>query len=135
MHFCCIASLLMIHRGGLSLSIIIWRNRGGGQASFCPGAQNFMTYHRVYNHPILSSFVTYHLVYNHPILSSFMTYHRVYNHPILSSFMTYHLVYSHPILASFMTYHRVNNQSNTTGATCGAGTAYPPGTPDFTPGF
>jgi hypothetical protein len=72
-----------------------------------PILSSFMTYHLVYSHPILSSFMTYHLVYSHPILSSFMTYHRVYNHPILSSFMTYHLVYNHPILSSFMTYHRV----------------------------
>jgi hypothetical protein len=31
----------MTHRGGLSLSIIIWRIGGGGQVSFCPGAQKF----------------------------------------------------------------------------------------------
>jgi len=37
-HFCCTDSLLMTHRGGLSLSIIIW-SRGGGQVSLnCPGA-------------------------------------------------------------------------------------------------
>jgi hypothetical protein len=30
----------MTHRGGLSLSIIIWRIGGGRQASFCPGAKN-----------------------------------------------------------------------------------------------
>ena len=29
------------------------------------------------------------------------------------------------VLSSFMTYHRVCNKSNTTGATCGAGTTYP----------
>ena len=40
-HFCCNDSLLMTHRGGLSLSIIIWRIGGGGQVSFCPGAQKF----------------------------------------------------------------------------------------------
>jgi len=39
----------MTHRGGLSLSIIIWRIVGG-QVSFCPGAQNTLggpdyTYH------------------------------------------------------------------------------------------
>ena len=34
-----------------------------------------------------------------------------------------------------ITYHRVCDKSNTTGATCGAGTAYPSGAPDFTPGF
>ena len=32
-HFCCTDSLLMIHRGGHSLSIIIWRI-GGGRPSF-----------------------------------------------------------------------------------------------------
>jgi len=32
-HFCCTDSLLMTHRGGLSLSVIIWRI-GGGVASF-----------------------------------------------------------------------------------------------------
>ena len=35
------------------------------------------------------------------------------------------------VLFSFFTYHRVCNQSNTTGATSGAGTAYPSGTPSF----
>jgi hypothetical protein len=29
-HFCCTDSLLMTHRGGISLSIIIWRIGGGG---------------------------------------------------------------------------------------------------------
>jgi len=33
-----------------------------------------------------------------------------------------------------MTYHRVCNKSITTDATCGAGTAYPSGTPEFIPG-
>jgi hypothetical protein len=33
-HFCCTDSLLMTHRGGLGLSIIIWRIGGGGGASF-----------------------------------------------------------------------------------------------------
>jgi hypothetical protein len=33
-HFCCNDSLLMTHRGGLSLSIIIWRIGGGGGAIF-----------------------------------------------------------------------------------------------------
>jgi hypothetical protein len=32
--FCCTDSLLKTHRGGLSLSIIIWRIGGGGQVSF-----------------------------------------------------------------------------------------------------
>ena len=32
-----------------------------------------------------------------------------------------------------MIYHRVCNYINTTGATSGAGTAYPSGTPEFTP--
>jgi uncharacterized membrane protein YbhN (UPF0104 family) len=31
------------------------------------------------------------------------------------------------VLSSFTTYHRVCNKRNTTGATCGAGTAYPSG--------
>jgi hypothetical protein len=31
----------MTHRGGLSLSIIIWRIGGGGQVFFCPGAHKF----------------------------------------------------------------------------------------------
>ena len=34
-----------------------------------------------------------------------------------------------------MTYHRVCNQINTTGVISGAGTAYPLGAPEFTPGF
>jgi hypothetical protein len=32
-----------------------------------------------------------------------------------------------PVLSSFMTYHWIDNNSITTGATCGAGTAYPSG--------
>ena len=40
-----------------------------------------------------------------------------------------------PVLSSYMIYHRVCNYINTTGATSGAGTAYPSGTPEFTPGF
>ena len=39
-----------------------------------------------------------------------------------------------PVLSSFMTYPRVCNTNNTTGTTSGAGTAYPSGTPEFTPG-
>jgi len=39
------------------------------------------------------------------------------------------------VLSSFMTYHQVCNWSNMTGATSGAGIAYPSGAPDFTPGF
>ena len=38
-------------------------------------------------------------------------------------------------LSSFMTYNRLCNKSNTMGATCGAGTAYPSGAPEFTPVF
>ena len=34
-----------------------------------------------------------------------------------------------------MTYHRVCNWSNTTVVTCGAGTAFPSGAPEFTPCF
>ena len=36
-HFCCTDSFLMTHRGGLSLSFIIWRIG----VSFFPGAQKF----------------------------------------------------------------------------------------------
>jgi hypothetical protein len=36
---------------------------------------------------------------------------------------------------SFMTYHRVCNKNNMTNAACDAGTAYPSGKPEFTPGF
>jgi len=39
------------------------------------------------------------------------------------------------VLSSFMTYHWVCNKRNTMGTTCGAGTAYPSGTSEFTPGF
>jgi hypothetical protein len=42
--FCCTDSLFMTHRGGLSLSIIIWRIGGGGQVSFCPEAQTLTIY-------------------------------------------------------------------------------------------
>ena len=46
-------------------------------------------------------------------------------------------VWSHHnlVLCSFMTYHWVHNNNNTMGATCGTGTAYPPGAPEFTTGF
>jgi hypothetical protein len=36
------------------------------------------------------------------------------------------------ILSSVMTYHPVYDKDNTTGATCGAGTPYPSGTPEYT---
>jgi len=39
----------------------------------------------------------------------------------------------HHTLSSFMTYHRVCNKSNKTGATRGAGSAYPFDAPEFTP--
>ena len=39
------------------------------------------------------------------------------------------------VLSSFMTYHRVCNKINMTGVTSVAGTAYPSGAPEFTPGF
>ena len=39
-----------------------------------------------------------------------------------------------PVLCSF-TYHWVYDQRNTTGVTCGPGTAYPAGAPAFTPNF
>jgi hypothetical protein len=35
-HLCCTDSLLMTHRGGLSLSIIIWRIGGEGPSSLLP---------------------------------------------------------------------------------------------------
>jgi len=35
-NFCCTDSLLMTHRGGLSLSIIIWRIGGGGPSFLLP---------------------------------------------------------------------------------------------------
>ena len=35
-HFCCADSVLMTHRGGLSLSIIIWRIGGGGTSFLFP---------------------------------------------------------------------------------------------------
>ena len=38
-----------------------------------------------------------------------------------------------PVPFSFMTYHRICNWSNPTGATSGAGTAYPSGAHELTP--
>jgi hypothetical protein len=40
-----------------------------------------------------------------------------------------------PVLSSFTTYYRVCNYIYTTGVTSGAGSAYPAGAPEFTPGF
>ena len=40
-----------------------------------------------------------------------------------------------PVLSSLMTYNQVCNQITTTGGTSGAGTAYPTGELEFTPGF
>ena len=48
--------------------------------------------------------------------------------PRMCSFCRNH----NPVLSSFMTYHRVCNNRNTTGATCGAGTAYPSRAREFT---
>ena len=36
-------------------------------------------------------------------------------------------------LSVFMTYNRVSNKNNTTGTTCGVGSAYPSESPEFTP--
>ena len=41
-HFCCTDSLLMTHRGGLSLSIIIWRIGGGGPSFLLPWGPNII---------------------------------------------------------------------------------------------
>ena len=46
----------------------------------------------------------------------------------------FHLSFHFSVLSS-MTYHRVCNQINATGATSGVETAYPSGTPVFTPSF
>jgi hypothetical protein len=43
--------------------------------------------------------------------------------------------YHNSVLSSFVTVHRVCNTSNTTGATCGAETAYPSGALGFISGF
>ena len=40
-----------------------------------------------------------------------------------------------PVLSSLMTYYRVCCKSNTTSVTSRAGTYYPSGAPEFTPGF
>ena len=40
-----------------------------------------------------------------------------------------------PVISSFTTYHRACNKSNMTGATCGVGTMYPSGPPEFNSGF
>jgi hypothetical protein len=40
-----------------------------------------------------------------------------------------------PVYSSSITYHRICNYINTTGASSEAGTAYPSGEPEFTPGF
>ena len=42
---------------------------------------------------------------------------------------------NNPVLSSFITYNRICNKSYTMGVTCGAGTAYPYGAPEFTSGF
>jgi hypothetical protein len=43
-------------------------------------------------------------------------------------------IFHFPVLSSFMTYHRVCNYIKMTGATSGAGTVYPFGPPELTPG-
>jgi hypothetical protein len=43
--------------------------------------------------------------------------------------------YHFPVFSPFMPYLRVCNKINTTGATSGAGTAYPSGAQEFTPVF
>ena len=41
-HLCCTDSLLMTHRGGLSLSIIICRIGGGAKFPFALGSKNYL---------------------------------------------------------------------------------------------
>jgi hypothetical protein len=49
--------------------------------------------------------------------------------------MTTDMFHLSQTLSSFVTYYRVCNHINTTGATSGAGTAYPSGASEFTPSF
>jgi hypothetical protein len=60
-------------------------------------------------------------------------YKTLHRKPSITRFVLVHDL--SPGLYSFMTYHQVCNKSNMTGATCGAGTAYPFKAPEFTPGF
>ena len=70
--------------------------------------------------------------WEHPAVSGLSTWR---NNFICTRYHIKLLVISSKVLSSFMTYHRVCTYINTTGATSGAGTAYPSGAPEFTPGF
>ena len=54
-HFCCTDSLLMTHRGGISLSIINWRR--GAKFPFALVPKNYLggpvKVHDIHNNPIL----------------------------------------------------------------------------------
>ena len=63
-----------------------------------------------------------------------ITYPHTNNHKMQLSTQCLKIENLH-IISSFMTYHRVCNKSNTTGATCRAGTTYPSEAPEFNPGL
>ena len=85
-------------------------------------ASHFRSRLRTVNTLSLCFFLEFHLFNCHSIPSlSFLDFsEKIYPSDVTSS--------------SFMTYHRVCNQIIMTGATSGAGTDFPSGAPEFSPG-
>jgi len=95
-------------------------------------------------YPLITSIMTkrkdYHTVrtvpkFNGKFIETDAKQNRYPKHMFMTAHSTSFVTSQNPILSSFMTYHRICNKSNTTGATLGAGTAYPSVEPEFTPVF
>ena len=70
-------------------------------------------------------------------IRSKMSPHFIIEYGCFRSTQHFHMILALCLIlcALFTTYYRVCNQIITMGATSGAGTAYPSGAPEFTPGF
>ena len=80
--------------------------------------------YRKFSSPKMTSLIYFHSV-------SSLIIHILY----IAVWCNMKYLFCFPVHSSFTTYYRVCNQINTTGATRGAGTAYPSGAPEFTSGF
>jgi hypothetical protein len=85
-HFCCTDSLLMTHRGGLILSIIICRIGGGGPSFHLPWGPKILLAALggrtiLYIYVLLLSLGWYNCLYHPPILLSLGWYNCLYHPP------------------------------------------------------
>jgi hypothetical protein len=115
----------------------VWRYRRGNQNPYTPTSQSLYLLYIKY--PIIIECIFY-------IFAQYCIYRKWLYSTLTWLTVVKYVCHKWPhicsvcrsnksILSSFMTYHRVCYKSNTTDATCGAGTSYSSGAPGFTPGF